>query len=334
MTGIKLPSFLERLASHWLALASLVGLALGVVISHYGNQPYTWTLVLPLGLMFINLMAAIVTKPALYRQPALLVFHIGLLAVILLASLSRLTYLTGAVMIPVGEAFSGKTLSDDRGPWHPDRLGQLNIINEALDIHYLDGKRRHIVNRVRWRDESGRELKGEVGDDTPLVITGYRFYTTGNKGFHAQLLWQPPAQTQPVLVKLPFPSYPGQKETQHLEGQLEGVTEPVFIGLQLPEPLIPEKGPGLLHAPKDYHLVVRYQQQRIEIHPGQRVDFLGGHFELAAEGALGLWMGYQVFYDWTRPWLIASILLAVTALGFYVRNRFFTTPWLRESPPN
>jgi len=42
---------------------------------------------------------------------------------------------------------------------------------------------------------------------------------------------------------------------------------------------------------------------------------------------LGTWMGYQVFYDWTLPWLLGVALLAVASMGWHFWQKYFSRPW-------
>ena len=76
---------------------TLVGmglLAVGAALS-YDNPAGTsvWVLVVPMMLLAVNLMLAIINNPAINRRGGLLLFHIGLLGVITLAAVGRLTHM-------------------------------------------------------------------------------------------------------------------------------------------------------------------------------------------------------------------------------------------------
>ena len=181
------PGVLMALASLRLTLFCLV-LLLAAVVFIYGREDVpgvTLPLVLPLSMLSINLLAAILTNKAFRRQLPLLVFHLALLAIIGLVSLGRLTYLRATSEVVTG----GEYLRMDRieaGPWHRASKDSVHFENLGFQIHYKPGlKRDATVNKVRWRDEAGIPRTSEIGDQVPLVIRGYRFYTSSNKGFAA-----------------------------------------------------------------------------------------------------------------------------------------------------
>jgi len=85
---------------------------------------------------------------------------------------------------------------------------------------------------------------------------------------------------------------------------------------QLPQPRdgrLVARGAGELQ----HHLVLRVGELRQELRPGDVVALDGG--KLAYVG-MGSWMGYRVIYDPTKPWLVATTLVAVgSLLAFYAR---------------
>jgi len=83
------------LASLKLTLVILVVLGIGVVVAYLSETRTIWALVLPLTLCALNLMAAIATNGVFRRQMPLLVFHLCLLALIVLIAVGRMTYLKG-----------------------------------------------------------------------------------------------------------------------------------------------------------------------------------------------------------------------------------------------
>lgn len=316
---------LRALASHWLTLASLVLIGAGVLLAYWGQYPPTWTLAVPLLLFAINLVAAIAVRPSFRRQPLLLAFHLALLAVVLLVAASRLTYLSGFVDVAVGDTFAGELAVETRGPFHSGRLAELRFINDGFSIDYAPGRaRRETRNTVRWWEEGAAPARAVIGDDAPLVIAGYRFYTSSHKGFSGAFEWWPPAAPQPYLALVNFPTYPAQELEQSRELDLPGATEKIWVQLQLPAGLLDKSGPARFQVPENYRLIIRQGEQRLEIPAAGSVDFPEGRLR-----HLGLraWMGYEVFYDWTIPWLLASVVAAVVTLAAYVWQRFSQTSW-------
>ena len=51
--------------------------------------------------------------------------------------------------------------------------------------------------------------------------------------------------------------------------------------------------------------------------PEGRLTFVG----------LRSWMGYNVFYDWTLPWLAATVCVAVVSLGWHFMSKFKRKAW-------
>jgi cytochrome c biogenesis protein len=174
-----------------------------------------------------------------------------------------------------------------------------------------------------------------IGDDTPLVLHGYRFYTTSNKGFSLVFGWEPTGG-EPLLGSVNLPSYPVNALSQAQEWHLPGLQGSVWVMLQFEGDLIPTDEEGQFRLPDDYRVVVRYGDQRWEMAPGGRdaVDLPGGRLRYLE---MRSWMGYLVTADATIPWLLAVSTLAVLALGWHFWRQFAARPWNpgmnAESPP-
>src|SRR5690349_2753332 len=67
-------AWLQRLASLKLTLGFIVLLGVSVLATYASGAPGAWPIALPLGLLAVNLTAAILTNTAFRRQTALLVF--------------------------------------------------------------------------------------------------------------------------------------------------------------------------------------------------------------------------------------------------------------------
>jgi cytochrome c biogenesis protein len=317
-------TFLERLASLKLTLAALLLLGAGVLYSYSHDAWRTAALVAPLALLSANLLAAVATHPQFRRNLPLLVFHLALLALVLLIALGRMTYLKGRVELAEGEAFAGTLLEAERGPWHRGGLDRFTFVNRGFAIDYGPGLRRgRTVNRVDWQDAAGRRGSSVIGDHTPLVLEGYRFYTSPNKGFAPAFLWQRHGH-EPLLGTVNLPSYPLRQFEQAMEWQPPGSAAKVWVMLQFDETILDPDKPSHFRLPKNHRLVVRVGQARHELRPGEGLDLPGGR--LVYQG-LRSWMGYQVFYDWTTPWLLAACFLAAASLGWHYWRKFAARPW-------
>jgi cytochrome c biogenesis protein len=317
---------LAVLASLRLTLVSLL-LLLSAVVYVYdraGDADATLPLVLPLSLLSVNLLAAVLSNRTFRRQMPLLVFHLALLAIIALVSIGRLTYLRATSEVVTG----GEFLSMERveaGPWHSGARDAIHFENLGFTIQYKPGLRREAtVNRVRWRDEAGIPHTAEIGDQVPLVLHGYRFYTSSNKGYAALFRWEP-QQGEAQLGSVSFPSYPGNKDDQVTNWRLG--TEDVRVRLNIAEhPINPETESGF-RLPDRHDVSVEFSWRVATLKPGDSVLTPGGRLVYVG---LTTWMGYSIFYDWTMPWLLAACALAVLALAWHFWRKFAIKPWQAE----
>lgn len=313
---------IHRLASLRLTLAGLFFLSGAVV---YVAQPAgaTWVLAAPLALLAVNLAAAIAVQRAFRVQMPLLVFHLALLALVLLAALGRLTYLKGRVELSTGEAFSGELAQMEAGPLHRLRLDEISFTNEGFDISYSPGLQRNETrNRVTWAYDgvSGATV---IGDQEPLSLAGYRFRTSPNKGFALVLAWRgADGRVQRGTVHLP--SYPMNDYRQAQEWTPPGASRSLWMMLDFDEVLIDPQKRSEFRLPGSSTLVVRAAGERSVLRPGERLATQDG--VLTYEG-LTTWMGYSVFYDWTLPWLLAAGLVAVASLGWHYFRKFSLQAW-------
>lgn len=318
---------LTAVASLNLTLIALILLGLGVVVAYVNEAGKTWPMVLPLLLLALNLLSAIVTRPVFRRQLPLLVFHLALLALIALVAAGRLSYLKGWVKLIDGESFAGQLGELDAGPLHRNRLADISFSNAGFSIEYQSGMRRGPTqNRVRVRDSNGIERERVIGDQDPLVLDGYRFYTSSNKGFAPIFLWQPKGG-EPQLGSLMLPSYPINDFNQSIEWTPPGSTTVVWVALELDAPVVDPERASTFRLPKRHRLILRFGDVRHELVPGAAVELAEGR--LVYQG-LRTWMGYQVFHDWTIPWMLAACFIAVASLAAHFWRKFASRPWLAE----
>ena len=319
-------SLLSLLASLKLTLAIFVFLGVSILLAYFNEVRTSPWLVLSLSLLSVNLLAAIATNPYFRRQAPLMIFHLALLAIVILIAIGRLTYFKGRTEVVEGEAFTGQFVEVDAGPWHPLATEQAHFTNVATRIVYAPGPvRLGTENHVAWVDEQGKLQQAVIGDHTPLIRNHYRFYANWNKGFALMFGWQP-KQGEPLLGSVNLPSYPANALKQARQWSLPGSEQPIWAALQFDDEPVPEAG-GEFHLPRHYTVVVRQGEQRWELNgdqgaadielPGGRLSYLG----------LRTWMGYQVAWDRTMPWLLAAAVCAVLALAWHFWRKFSARSW-------
>jgi hypothetical protein len=290
-----------------------------------GEAEATFHLVAPFSLLSINLSAAIFTNRTFRRQLPLLTFHLALLAMIILATLGRLTYLRATTELVTG---GGGELGLERieaGRWHRGAMDSLQFENLGFSIYYKLGPRRDkTVNLVRWRDEQGISQTKEIGDQVPLILHGYRIYTSSNKGFSALFRWEP-FRGEVQLGSVNFPSYPADKDRQSATWRL-GADE-VKTSLNIHQKLIDPDADSEFEVPLNHSVTVDLAWRIATIAPGETLLLPTGRLIYVG---LTTWMGYNIFYDWTMPWLLAACTLAVLALGWHFWTKFAIKPWRPE----
>lgn len=316
--------FACRLASLRLTLVLIAFLAVGTAIAFRMEGARTWPMVVPLGLLAANLLAAVATNGVFRRQIWLLVFHLSLVALLLLVAAGRLTYMKGHVGITEGASFEGELAIDERGPWHVGAIESVRYVNAGFDIDYAPGWQRGPTrNRVLWQQPDGSWEEAVIGDHQPLVIEGYRFYTSFNKGFAPTFLWDS-GEGGALYGSVQLPSYPLNEFGQAVEWTPPGGRTPVWVMLDIEEVVIDPEDHATFRLPERYTLVLRVGEARHELRPGDSVVLADG--TLTFEG-LRSWMGYRVFYDWTLPWLLAACAVAAASLAVHFWQKFASRPW-------
>lgn len=315
---------LARLASLRFTLAALGALAIGAAAHLVAAEPGAAWLVAPLAALAANLAAAIAVNRAFRADPPLLVFHVALLALVAIAAVGRLTAFTGQAEVAVGEAFDGHVNVVYAGPLHAGRLRDLRFVNEGFSIRYARGmKRAETRNAVRVLQADGAASRHVIGDTVPLVLDGYRFYTSFNKGFSLVFRWQPGPGAIPERGTVNLPAFPAHEHGQALEWDLPGAGR-VWTMLEMDRSPLDAARESEFRPPEAHRVVLRAGAARWELQPGEQARLPAG--VLAYEG-LGTWMGYTVTYDPTLPWLFAAVAIAVAALGWHLARRFRAAPW-------
>jgi cytochrome c biogenesis protein len=312
---------LRKLASTRLTIFGMVFLGVGAALN-YDNPVETpvWVLVAPLTLLAINLCSAIITDPRINRRGGLLVFHVGLLAIAVLVAIGRLTYLEANVELAEGQAFAPDDMIDVReGIWHPGNFSRVQFVQGTYAIDYAAGMvRGKTRNQVAVPDGRGGWEQRTIGDDTPLVLDGYRFYTTFNKGYAAILTWMPD-DGMPVTGAIHMPSYPLFEHRQaNRWTPYEGAQE-IRFWLQLETGMDTQAPWRLEPATTRGALVVRAGEERVEMAPGQSIRLEGGFLRYER---LSSWMGYKLYYDPTLQWLFIVAFITVFGLAAHFWRKF------------
>lgn len=307
------------LSSLRVTLAGMLALAVGVLVRYFDQTSSIAWMVTPQLVLALNLMAALRVNPLFRAQPALMLFHISLLAVVLLAAASQLGSLQGRLELTEGQVFSADAVTVmQQGPWHSrERLARLAFEQGPLRVRYNPGLKRSTTESRLLLD--GEAANGDVvlvGDNTPLKMDGYRLYTTSNKGFSAILAWRGAAgDVQAGAVN--FPSYP-VNDWQQLNTWTSPNGQQLGLELMLESPpdflqqwtLDSDQAVGTLRVTVDGRTLI--------MNPGDRVQLGGGVLQFVD---VRMWMGYAIRYEPLLPWLFGVAVLGVLALAWYFRTR-------------
>lgn len=313
---------LNRLASNNTTLA-LMALLTVAVIAHYQNVLDRSLLVLgiPTLLLVLQFFVAMAVRRVFFDNLPLLVFHFSLLGLALLAFIGQMTFLKGTLELATHERFEGRLENVQRGPWHNGPLDQVRFTNLGFSIQYHTGiKRDRTINRIQRTGPDGKVQLIEIGDHTPLIVGHYRFYTTHNKGYAPVFEWLPAGSQTAVVGSIHLPTYPIRQFEQALEWTMPGTELKLWTHLKIDEEVLPEDRPFDFTIPRKHRLVVRFQDQRVELKPGGELVLPEGVLRYRH---LSSWMGYKLDYDWSRPWMLALSMVGIIALAvhFVIRGR-------------
>lgn len=307
---------IAALASLKLTLALIVVFAALLLYAVAREQPVGMLPALPLGLLFVNLVAAVIVHERLRRQTGLLVFHLGMAALALVAALGRLLAFDGHVEVTESSMLdTSQIVVKTEAPFHRWRMNEVLFVQRGFTIDYDPGmKRGHTRSIVAVPDGRGGTTDLVVGDDKPLILGGYRFYTTFNKGFAPLLTWIDSDGTA-TTGAVHMPSYPIEEDRQVNEWAPPDGSAPLTLWLELAAPIYDEHGTWSFKAPKDASLIVLDGERREPLRPGQSVAIGTGH--LRYDGVT-TWMGYTIFYDPMLPWLMAAAVITIGGLALHV----------------
>jgi len=319
---------LALLGSTKLAAGLLALLVLHVfVFGRNGGFDSDW-LSIPLSLLSINLLTAIVVNAAFRQQPALLAFHVCLLAVVVLACLGALTGFSGRVEVTEGGSLDASRIEIiEAGVLHRGRPESEGFIQGKINVDYLRNRVRQATSSdVSLRTPAGAGKVLRVGDRTTFVVDGYRYSTTVNKGFSLILAWTPHVGDTAVGA-VNFPSYP-EFDWMQTNSWTTPTGELLDLELILAGPSASDRAWRLQSEGQAFSVKLTRNDGTTDVlHQGQSTKLRGG--TIGVQG-LRLWMGYRVDSNPTLPWLLAAALLAVLSLTVHFNIKYRRSPKRRE----
>jgi len=321
----------RRLSSLRFTLVGMILLAIGAALS-YNNPASTpvWVLVAPMALLAINLLAAIITNPRIHRRGSLLVFHLALLGVVVLVAIGTLTRFEAHVEMLQGTAFSADDLLDKHaGPLHSSHLDKVHFIQGPYTVDYAAGMMRGPTrSHIQVPDGHGGREWRVIGDDKPLVVDGYRFYTSFNKGYAPILTWIPDngrAETGSVNM----PAYPLFEFKQDNSWTPPGGSE-IKFWLRL-DTGMKEDAAWVLDGSKTKGVLVvnTTDGERVELKPGDTAQVPGGKLRYEH---LTTWMGYKIFYFPTLQLMFVTAIIGVLGLFTHFWQKFGNWSAVTQEP--
>jgi len=208
------------------------------------------------------------------------------------------------------------------------RLDKVEFIQGAYTVNYAPGLKRGLTHsEVFLPGPGGEVISRDVGDDRPLVLERYRFYTTHNKGFAPILTWLP-TQGPSISGRINMPSYPLYDYKQDNQWTPPGTQQKIKFWLQLQTGMTLEQAWVLDGRNSTGTLVVSAGDKRVELQVGDEVELDQGRLRYES---LTTWMGYRVFYDPTIQWLFWVTIIGVFGLTHFFWTKLNLKPWMDEA---
>ena len=303
------------LASPRLTILGLVLLGVGGYAASQQLDDSPWLVIGSLSLLSLNLVAALISNPMFRARPALFAMHVGLLILVLSLAFGHLTRFRGHFEITEGEGYNPERMIVDRvGLIKPVLPNEGAFIQKGVSVNYAPGlMRRETQSQVERAEGS----IAEATDGHPLMIDGFRFYVTHNKGFSALVTWHDHVAAPGVTGTLHFPSFPRLAPTQSLDW-----TAP--DGTRLNLSIKPKSHPHdeswtLTRSMAEELMTVSYEGNIRQLRKGERIELPSGAV-LSLEG-VNMWIGYRVFYDPSLSWCFAAATMALCGLGLHLLGR-------------
>ena len=310
---------LRKIVNHIASLlTTLMGLGLFVIgIALVLLDYYNPTLAIAPGflLLLINLVCAILVKEKIRSNAALLIFHLSLLTLMCLVIASRLTYMKGWLQVNEGETFSEMTGILRQGIWYPETLNE----NAFKQLHYKtlieDGGRTATQSYLALPNIKEPFI---IRDQTPLKLGAYQFTLSSHIGYSIIFNWLSGFNHYQGHVLLPpYSRYSILSQKWTIPNS--DITVELLLDMDTETSM-----QGSFKMPTEYQLVISHKKEKITLKTGESHSFEQGQLTF-----LGLkrWIGYDVFYDWTIPWLLVTCLLAIGSLGVFLWGKNTHKAW-------
>lgn len=286
----------------------------------------TLAMLAPFSLLAINLLAAIATNRRFRTDLPLLVFHLALLAMTVTFVIARLTYFEGQATVTAGASFEGVMLAQESGPFHANRLDEIRFTNLGFTENFSARSHYHATyNRVGWQTPDGETHTADIGDDVPLILHGYRIYTSRHRGFSPVFRWQKADGTDEWGTVQLRDNNGGDFASANDWALPDGEKAWLMVDFEVGENTGKARSQTNFGVdPQRHQVILRIGEERHTLAPGQSLARPDGMLTYVRPGS---WMGYRIVADPTKPWLIGSIALAVLSLvWFYARILFRPIP--------
>lgn len=305
----------RRLGSMPVALLGMIALLIGALVNNEVAGYSAWLVVVPLGLLSLNLLLAMCFNPRIYRDQALLLFHAILSLMVVLMALGQLLYFQGNLELVAGQMMDSNDIRVlKRGPLHRLKLDYMEIIQGPYSVDYVPRNyRQKTFSQLQVNRGNQTPTVLVAGDDIPAVINGYRFYTTSNKGFSTLLRWESDAGDS-ILGSINFPSFPAREWAQR-QTWVTPAGQPLLLRLKTNKRSNLERDWTLSDKNLQGVLEVSLEGSALSLAQGEGIKLTGGRLVYQS---LSMWMGYKISYDPVLRWLFLAAVFAVAAMAWYL----------------
>ncbi len=294
--------------------AALLGLLLAV-LALYAREivENEWPRIAILTALTANLLANMSLRPRLLRRPPLALFHLCLLAILLLSVGGRLVYYQAALQAAEGQRVKLSGVPSHHGPWAPARLMDLSIKPLRIETLYWYGDNPKSSDmEVELSYKNQLLVRGKVAPNEPLVHEGVRIYLSPTQGFAAIFSYSPSTGEDISRGAIYFPEYRKLSQLQIQQMTVPGLGYQLNCTLNLTD-LFSDQHAWGLEAPAG--TTIRISSD------GEDTDAtlpVGGSLELPS-GELRLesivrYARITVDYDPTASWILLLLMLCPAPL--------------------
>lgn len=316
---------LRPLASLRLTFVGLGLLAAGAGIGVLQPQWLRPLVGVAIGVLVVNLLAAIAFTPAFRRQLPLMTFHVALLLLAVLVLASVLTAFKGSSEIAEGQWFDGQMVRHSAGAWHDNHRLRLPIFLDRVDLRLRpDGRVADMQGFLRV-EEDGVASRRVLTLNEAVRVNGVQITRAPARGYAALLAWTAAGGGEaPAFGTVHFPPIPVDPHALTASWTLPADGRQMWLKLELPASQ-PPVADAVVRPPAHAELVIRDDRDlRRVLRRGEEVSLPGGTLRFVE---LRWWIGLSFHYDPAQPWLLAASLVAVAALGWHFWRKFARVSW-------